>query len=77
MDEYEARNGSEYSISLTASTPSQIDDDSITVSSKDMGYRHDVYRSRGGPKTILSGPKRDPVVQRPTASQKVASPAND
>lgn len=34
-----------------------------------MGSKYDVYRARGGPRTIVSGPSREPLVQkRATAS---------
>lgn len=69
MDEYEARNGSEFSFSLSATSPSEVDDDSITVSSKDMGSRYDVFRTRGGPRTIVSGPSRETLTRRSPPSQ--------
>ena len=37
LDEYKNRNGSEYSLSLGAAPQGEPDDDSVTVSSKDMG----------------------------------------
>ncbi|KAI0339660.1 hypothetical protein BDW22DRAFT_1335795 [Trametopsis cervina] len=67
-DEFESRNGSEYSLSYSAPVQGEIDDDSVTVSSKDMGSKYDVYRARGGPRTIVSGPSREPLVQRPSAT---------
>lgn len=69
MDDFEGRNGSEFSLSLSASVSREIEDDSITVSSKDMGSKYDVYRARGGPRTIVSGPSREPLVRRPQPSQ--------
>jgi hypothetical protein len=68
-EEFESRNGSEYSLSFSAPIAREIDDDSITVSSKDMGSKYNVYRARGGPRTILSGPSREPLVQKPPAAR--------
>ncbi|KAI0769252.1 hypothetical protein BC629DRAFT_1595952 [Irpex lacteus] len=67
-EEFETRNGSEYSLSLSAPITEEIDDDSVTVSSKDMGSKYDVYRARGGPRTIVSGPSREPLVQKPSTA---------
>ena len=70
MDEYKDRNGSEFSFSLTnsisgGSSSGEPDDDSITLSSKDMGSRYDLYRAvKAGPRTIVSGPSREPLVRR-------------
>lgn len=69
LDDYKDRNGSDFSFSLSSpmsSNPSgEIDDDSVTVSSKDMGSRYDLYRAvKAGPRTIVSGPSREPLVRR-------------
>ncbi|OSX64438.1 hypothetical protein POSPLADRAFT_1138078 [Postia placenta MAD-698-R-SB12] len=58
LEEYRNRNGSELSLSLSMPPAGEIEDDSITVSSKDMGSKHDMYRARG-PKTMVSGPSRE------------------
>ncbi|KAI0091463.1 hypothetical protein BDY19DRAFT_930605 [Irpex rosettiformis] len=68
-EEFESRNGSEFSLSLSASITEEIEDDSVTVSSKDMGSKYDVYRARGGPRTIVSGPSREPLVQKPSTAR--------
>ncbi|KAJ3559617.1 hypothetical protein NM688_g233 [Phlebia brevispora] len=70
MDDYKDRNGSESSFSLSppmsGHSSGDVDDDSVTVSSKDMGSKYDVYRNViGGPRTIVSGPSREPLVRRP------------
>lgn len=83
LDEYKDRNSSEFSFSLTnsisGSQSGEIDDDSVTVSSKDMGSKYDLYRSaKAGPRTIVSGPSREPLVRRPpprsTAQSGASSP---
>ncbi|KAI0079350.1 hypothetical protein K474DRAFT_1659161 [Panus rudis PR-1116 ss-1] len=58
MEEYKDRNGSDYSFSLNSSLSEEIEDDAITISSKDMGSKHEVFRARGT-KTNTSGPSRD------------------
>lgn len=70
MDDFKDRNGSEFSFSLSSPLSGQssgeVDDDSVTVSSKDMGSRYDLYRAaKAGAKTIVSGPSREPLVRRP------------
>ncbi|KAL4245861.1 hypothetical protein ABKN59_008801 [Abortiporus biennis] len=55
MEEYKERNDSEYSLSLSAPSSLDVDDDSVTVSSKDMGSKYDAARSRGT-KTVTSAP---------------------
>ena len=62
LDEYRDRNGSNFSLSLTSSRPEEVDDDSVTVSSKDMGSKYDKFRGQG-PKTIISGVSRDPLIR--------------
>ncbi|KAI0686673.1 hypothetical protein BC835DRAFT_1379084 [Cytidiella melzeri] len=69
-EEFESRNGSEFSLSFSAPVAgSEIDDDSVTVSSKDMGSKYDSYRTRGGARTIQSGPSREPLVQKPSTAE--------
>ena len=79
MDEYKDRNGSEFSFSLSSrGSSAEVDDDSVTVSSKDMGSRYDLYRAaKAGPRTIVSGPSREPLVRRlpPTPSGKSGAPS--
>ncbi|KAK7685725.1 hypothetical protein QCA50_011070 [Cerrena zonata] len=65
LDEFKDRNGSAYSLSLGSSLSVEPEDDAVTVSSKDMGSKYDVFRGRGGPKTIMSGPSREPLIRRP------------
>lgn len=65
LDEFKDRNSSAYSLSLGSSLSAEPEDDAITVSSKDMGSKYDLFRGRGGPKTIMSGPSRDPPIRRP------------
>ncbi|TCD69146.1 hypothetical protein EIP91_008622 [Steccherinum ochraceum] len=62
--EYRDRNGSEFSFSLDSQRTGEPDDDSITVSSKDMGSKHDVYRGQAGSRTLVSGPSREPLIRR-------------
>lgn len=57
MEEYKDRNGSEFSLSFSSPSSADIDDDSVTVSSKDMASKYDALRSKLGPKTIVSGPR--------------------
>ncbi|KAF7798026.1 hypothetical protein EIP86_009238 [Pleurotus ostreatoroseus] len=81
MDDYKDRNGSEFSLSLThsmnGSQLGEVDDDSVTVSSKDMGSKYDLYRSaKAGPRTIISGPSREPLVRRPLPPRPSASHDN-
>ncbi|KAH8075859.1 hypothetical protein BXZ70DRAFT_963595 [Cristinia sonorae] len=64
LEEYRERNGSELSFSFSSARTGEVDDDSITVSSKDMGSKYDKYRGQG-PRTIMSGPSRDPLIARP------------
>ena len=65
LDEYKDRNGSGFSLSLSSVRTGEVDEDAITVSSKDMGSKYDIYRGRQtGPKTIVSGPSRDPLISR-------------
>lgn len=57
MEEYKERNGSEFSLSFSASASSvpEFDDDSVTVSSKDMASKYDAIRSKlCPPKTTVS-----------------------
>lgn len=63
LDEYKNRNGSEYSLSLSAAPQGEPDDDSVTVSSKDMGSKYDVYRANG-PKTVVMAPSREPLISK-------------
>ncbi|EMD39291.1 hypothetical protein CERSUDRAFT_112939 [Gelatoporia subvermispora B] len=58
LEEYRRNNGSQASLSLSAPSIQDLDDDAITVSSKDMGSRYDTFRSRG-PRTIVTGSSRE------------------
>ncbi|CAL1714191.1 unnamed protein product [Somion occarium] len=64
LDEFKDRNGSAYSLSFSSSLSAEPEDDAVTVSSKDMGSKYDIFRARAGPKTIMSGPSREPLIQR-------------
>ncbi|KAI0940921.1 hypothetical protein AcV7_003165 [Taiwanofungus camphoratus] len=72
LEEYRNRNGSTSSLSLSSSHAGEIDDDSVTVSSKDTGSKYDVFRARG-PKTIISGPSREPLINRSDNDQETRS----
>ncbi|KAI0352154.1 hypothetical protein OH77DRAFT_1428932 [Trametes cingulata] len=61
LDEYRNRNGSEYSFSQSSISPREPEDDTITVSSKDVGSKYDGLRAKG-PKTIVAGPSREPLI---------------
>ncbi|KZT07269.1 uncharacterized protein LAESUDRAFT_743006 [Laetiporus sulphureus 93-53] len=63
LDEYSNRNGSELSLNLESHPPEEVEDDSVTVSSKDMGSKYDVFRARG-PKTVVSAPSREPLLTK-------------
>ncbi|KAH9913987.1 uncharacterized protein BXZ73DRAFT_106769 [Epithele typhae] len=64
LEEYKNRNGSGLSLSLASSAKKELDDDMITVSSKDFGSKYDVFRNNGakGSKTILAGRSREPLI---------------
>ncbi|GBE89623.1 hypothetical protein BKA93DRAFT_759516 [Sparassis latifolia] len=64
LDEYRNRNGSDFSLSFTSPPPAEIDDDSVTISSKDLGSKYELYRARGA-KTIVSAPSQEPLIARP------------
>ena len=61
LEEYKNRNGSGQSLSYSSEPPRELDDDAITVSSKDIGSKYDAYRSKGT-KTIVAGPSREPLI---------------
>ncbi|TFY68824.1 hypothetical protein EVJ58_g786, partial [Rhodofomes roseus] len=63
LEEYKNRNGSELSLSLSAAPPGEVDDDSVTVSSKDMGSKYDVYRTQGT-KTVIMAASREPLISK-------------
>ncbi|KAI0738590.1 hypothetical protein C8Q80DRAFT_1222448 [Daedaleopsis nitida] len=64
LEEYKDRNGSGYSISYTSEMSQELEDDAITVSSKDIGSKYDAYGGMGrGTKTIVAGPSREPLIQ--------------
>ncbi|OCH91479.1 hypothetical protein OBBRIDRAFT_775021 [Obba rivulosa] len=65
LEEYRRSNENQLSLSLGAPSVQDLDDDAITVSSRDMGSRYDIYRSRGGPKTIITGSSLQPLRFRP------------
>ncbi|CCM00246.1 uncharacterized protein FIBRA_02275 [Fibroporia radiculosa] len=73
LDEYQNRNGSDVALSLGAPSIAEVEDDSITVSSKDMGSKYDLYRARG-PKTIVSAPSREPLLRRSPEPSILESP---
>ncbi|KAI0730655.1 hypothetical protein C8Q76DRAFT_766314 [Earliella scabrosa] len=62
LEEYRNRNGSGHSLSYAAESVRELDDDNITVSSKDVGSKYDAYRTKG-PKTVVPGPSREPLIQ--------------
>ncbi|PCH36367.1 hypothetical protein WOLCODRAFT_108609 [Wolfiporia cocos MD-104 SS10] len=66
-DGYKSRNGSEISLSFSAPPPEEFDDDSVTVSSKDTGTKHDLYRAKG-PKTIPNASREPLLSKSPPAS---------
>lgn len=63
LEEYNNRNSSELSLSLSAAPKAEPDDDSVTVSSKDMGSKYDVYRGNG-PKTVVMTQSREPLISK-------------
>ena len=66
LEEYKNRNGSGLSLSYSSEAPRELEDDAITVSSKDVGSKYDAYGSKGsgskGSKTIVAGPSREPLI---------------
>ncbi len=77
MYEYKQRNGSASSFSFSSpsvvSGRGEVDDDSVTVSSKDMGTRYDYHREgKRGTKTIAPGPSREPLI-RPSPPSRSSS----
>ncbi|OBZ73842.1 ZZ-type zinc finger-containing protein P35G2.11c [Grifola frondosa] len=63
LEEYKDRNGSDLSLSMSSPFQGEVDDDSITVSSKDMGSKFDLFR-RGGQRPIVCGPSREPLISK-------------
>ncbi len=61
LEEYKNRNGSGFSLSYS-SDPREVEDDAVTVSSKDVGSKYEPYRVKGS-KTIVAGPSREPLIQ--------------
>lgn len=76
LDEYKNRNGSEYSLSLSAAPQGEPDDDSVTVSSKDLGSKYDVYRANG-PKTVVMTTSREPLISKSPQPSTHASQRED
>ncbi|RPD59088.1 hypothetical protein L226DRAFT_465506 [Lentinus tigrinus ALCF2SS1-7] len=62
LEEYRNRNGSGQSLSYSSEPPRELEDDAITVSSKDIGSKYDAYRGGKGTKTIVAGPSREPLI---------------
>ncbi|TBU34138.1 hypothetical protein BD311DRAFT_747205 [Dichomitus squalens] len=63
LEEYKNRNGSEHSLSYTSDGPRELEDDAITVSSKDVGSKYDFPAHLGkGAKTIVAGPSREALI---------------
>lgn len=63
LEEYKNRNSSGYSLSYTSEAPRELEDDAITVSSKDVGSKYDA-RAKGA-KTIVAGHSREPLIEPP------------
>ncbi|KAH9930304.1 uncharacterized protein B0H18DRAFT_1116990 [Fomitopsis serialis] len=63
LEEYNNRNGSELSLSPSQAPRGEVDDDSVTVSSKDMGSKYDVYRTQGT-KTVVMAASREPLISK-------------
>ncbi|KAH9849944.1 hypothetical protein C2E23DRAFT_736443 [Lenzites betulinus] len=61
LEEYRSRNGSGFSLSHSSIAPRELEDDAITVSSKDVGSKYEAYRANGS-KTIVAGPSREPLI---------------
>ncbi|CDO69770.1 hypothetical protein BN946_scf184766.g15 [Trametes cinnabarina] len=62
LEEYRSRNGSGYSLSRSSMPAHELEDDAITVSSKDVGSRYESYLGGKGTKTIVAGPSREPLI---------------
>ncbi|OSD04772.1 hypothetical protein PYCCODRAFT_1406927 [Trametes coccinea BRFM310] len=62
LEEYRSRNGSGFSLSHSSMPPHELEDDAITVSSKDVGSKYQAYLAGQGPKTIVAGPSREPLI---------------
>ncbi|KAI0333845.1 hypothetical protein GY45DRAFT_1296185 [Cubamyces sp. BRFM 1775] len=62
LEEYSNRNGSRYSLSQSSIPPRELEDDAITVSSKDVGSKYDALLGTKGTKTIVAGPSREPLI---------------
>ena len=60
LEEYKNRNGSGFSLSYSAE-PREVEDDAITVSSKDIGSKYEAYKAKGT-KTIVAGASREPLI---------------
>ncbi|KAM5536597.1 hypothetical protein V8D89_009692 [Ganoderma adspersum] len=61
LEEYKNRNSSGYSLSYASEGPRELEDDAITVSSKDIGSKYDT-RVKGA-KTIVAGQSREPLIE--------------
>ena len=66
LEEYRNRNGSDHSLSYTSDAPRELEDDAITVSSKDVGSKYDASKYDAhvgkGAKTIVAGASREPLI---------------
>ncbi|KAI0629363.1 hypothetical protein C8Q77DRAFT_1143553 [Trametes polyzona] len=71
LEEYRNRNGSGFSLSHSSIPPRELEDDAMTVSSKDVGSKYDPFLGKG-PRTIVAGPSREPLIE-PTDNWEVAT----
>ncbi|KAI0675835.1 hypothetical protein C8Q78DRAFT_1066496 [Trametes maxima] len=62
IEEYRNRNGSGISLSHSSIPPRELEDDAITVSSKDVGSKYEAFLGGTGAKTIVAGPSREPLI---------------
>ncbi|KAL1941300.1 hypothetical protein VTO73DRAFT_7512 [Trametes versicolor] len=61
LEEYRNRNGSGFSLSHSSIPPREMEDDAMTVSSKDVGSKYEALLAKGS-RTIVAGPSREPLI---------------
>ncbi|KAI0773292.1 hypothetical protein BD413DRAFT_540851 [Trametes elegans] len=71
LEEYRNRNGSGFSLSQSI-PPRELEDDAITVSSRDVGSKYEAFLGGKGAKTIVAGPSREPLID-PSDNWEVAT----
>ncbi|KAI8996601.1 hypothetical protein BD414DRAFT_478498 [Trametes punicea] len=62
LEEYRSRNGSGFSLSQSSMPRREVDDDAVTVSSKDVASKYEAFLGGKGAKTIVAGPSREPLL---------------